>query len=90
MKIDKQFSSALVKSNRNGSWTRVIMPDSAEFFETKGYVKVKGTIDGHPFETSLMPMGDGTHMFPVKAETRKVIGKDVGDSVKVHLTERLK
>jgi hypothetical protein len=34
-------------------------------------------------------MGDGTHMLPVKSEVRKAIGKDVGDSVTIQLTERL-
>lgn len=65
------------------------MSDSVEFFGTKGYVKVRGTVDGYPFETALMPMGDGTHMFPIKAQVRSAIGKDAGDEVTVHLTERL-
>ena len=36
-----------------------------------------------------MAMGDGRHMLPIKAETRKAIGKEVGRMVKVHLEERL-
>jgi hypothetical protein len=36
-----------------------------------------------------MAMGDGRHMLPVKAEIRKAIGKDVGQTVKVLLIERL-
>jgi hypothetical protein len=34
-------------------------------------------------------MGDGKQMLPVKAEIRKAIGKEAGDAVSVHITERL-
>ena len=36
-----------------------------------------------------MAMGDGTHKLPVKAAVREAIGKEVGDTVKVLLEERI-
>ena len=85
----KEFDAQLQKGDNPGAWTCVVMPDAAELFGTRGLVKIRGAIDGEPFDGALMAQGDGTHRLPVKAKLRRTIGKEAGDRVRVRIDARI-
>lgn len=87
--LNKTFTATIVRDEGKSGWICVVWPESANFFGTRKAVKVAGTIDGHTFQATFLPCGNGTHMLPIKAKVRSTIKKQLGDTVEVHLKERL-
>jgi hypothetical protein len=85
MNASIDFDATLITGSEPGAWTYAIVPDSAEVFGTRRPVKVSGTIDAEPVVVTLLPMGDGTHMLPLRAAVRTRLGKQAGDLVRAHL-----
>ena len=80
-----QFEAELVHPGEAAGWTVFEAPGSAEVFGTGNPVRVIGTLDDVPVAITLLPSGRGFHFGPVKAATRKELGKAAGDRVSVRI-----
>ena len=86
--LDHEFEVPLRRDEAKGAWTIAVLPGSGELLGTRRPVKVSGLMDGHRFEATLLPMGDGTHMVPVRAALRKKVDKGDGDVVRIRLDRK--
>ena len=86
--LDHEFVVPLRRDDGEGAWTIAVLPASGELLGTRRPVKVSGSVDGHRFEATLLPVGDGTHMLPVKADLRRRVGKGNGDVVHIRFRRR--
>jgi hypothetical protein len=80
----KQHKFSVKLLGQEGSEVAGMKPpfNVVEVFQRKGRVPVKGTINGFPFRSSLMNMGDG-HMMAVNAQLRAGAKCKAGDTVDV-------
>lgn len=83
--VDKEY--VLQKMEGKGGWTYAEIPEILQSKDRPfGWVRVKGFIDSYEIKNyNLMPMGNGKLFLPVKAEIRKTIKKQQGDSVRIQL-----
>jgi hypothetical protein len=89
-RLKVKFSAKLERNATPGGWTYVVWPPASKEFGTRGLVKVEGTMDGVPFKSAFMAMGDGRQMLPVRKALQKQMGKESGDRVTVELHRRLR
>jgi hypothetical protein len=71
------------------NWTCVRWDESVSFFGSTKPVKVRGTMNGVPFQATFLPTGDGAQFLPINQKLMKAMGVQIGDTIKVHLKERL-
>ncbi len=80
------FKAVLIHPDDPGAWTFLNVPFNVqETFGIKGRVSVKGTVNGTPFRSSLMPHGDGSHFLVVNKDIQRVAKAGPGDTVCVEL-----
>ena len=64
--MSTQRFEAMLEPGGGGQVARVVVPfDVKEVFGTAARVPVRGTLNGHPFRSSISPMGGGCHILPV-------------------------
>lgn len=83
------FSAPIGVLVKGELWSCVEIPGSVELFGTGRAVRVVAQVDEEPVTAGLMPTGSGGHMLSISAKLRKKLGKDLGDTVTVLLSERL-
>ena len=85
--LDASFTAPICKDGAFPTYLELAGSDA--LLGTRRAVKVSGQLDGHPFEATLMPSGNGPHWLPLRAALCKAIGKaDAGEQVAVHLQRR--
>lgn len=86
----QQFHTTL--QSINGATSPIVIAlvpfDVEAIFGIKNRVDIRGTIDGHPFERTLLPLGDGRHYFMLNAKMMKAIRKKMGDEVYIEIEEK--
>lgn len=87
--LDRTFIGVLQRSPARGGWTYLVTDWSVALFGTRGRVRVRGTVDGVPFESAFLASGDGTHKLAFPVALRRTIRKEAGDAVEVRLLERV-
>jgi hypothetical protein len=84
--MSTSFTSKLIRPDAVGAWTFASVPrKEAATAGFRARLRVKGTIDGIPFRSSLMPRGGGELFVVVNSEVRDRIGKSDGALVRLEL-----
>jgi hypothetical protein len=80
-----EFDAEIKRIEGKIQWSVFYFPESAaERFGSKGNIPVKITVDGHPFDHTLLGSRNG-HYLVYNEFIRRAVGKDMGDIVHVTL-----
>jgi hypothetical protein len=79
----QKFSAVIYKQGINPC---VDIPERvSRSFQRKGYIPVRGTLNTHPFQATLVPVRSGTYRLFINGTMRKQAGVEVGDEIKIEL-----
>jgi uncharacterized protein YdeI (YjbR/CyaY-like superfamily) len=82
----KSFQAVLEKAGNPLQWVIVRIPfDAAKFWGTRARIRIKGTINGFAFRTSLFPSRDGGHILLVNKQMQKGASVRAGQSAEFTL-----
>ena len=74
-------------SPKGATWSFLVLPANASAkLPTRGMATVDGTLDGHAFQATLEPDGEGSHWLKVTRAMRVAAGATVGDTVVLEIT----
>jgi hypothetical protein len=78
---------AVLGGGADGDLPAVVLPaDVAAAMGGRARIPVTGSINGVPFRSSTMPMGDGTHCVGFRRDTRAQAGRvRLGDTVTIEI-----
>lgn len=83
-----RFKTKLLRpaAPRNATWSFLRLPDDVSArLSSRGMVTVDGTFEGHAFQATLEPDGQGGHWLRVTRAMREAAGADVGETVELAL-----
>ena len=82
----KGFDAALERMRSRLNWVIIRVPfDAVKAFGVRGQIKVRGTINGFPFRTSLFPTREGAHILLVNKRMQKEARVAAGASARFEL-----
>ncbi len=80
----KQFKAKLVPEGEGRAWTILKIPFSVEkVWGTRAMMRVRGTINGIAYRSTIFPLRNGTHLMMVSKEIQADADAKPGDTVKV-------
>lgn len=82
----RSFQSEIRRPPGVGTWHYIDIPfDIVAEFGSKGQIRVRGTLNGVPFRSTLLPNGASGHYLVVGKDLREQAQVDRGDTVTVSL-----
>ncbi|WP_242107151.1 YdeI/OmpD-associated family protein [Luteimonas aquatica] len=83
-----RFSTKLLRpsSPKTASWSFLVLPESASAkLPTRNMATVDGSLNGHPFQATLAPDGQGSHWLKIEKALREAAGVEVGETVRLEI-----